>query len=386
MTDLAFLGSQLPHTWDEVTIEDVTSKVGSGATPRGGSAVYVDSGTAFIRSQNVYDHEFRVDGLVFISDEAANQLRGVTVEPDDVLLNITGDSILRTCVVPREALPARVSQHVAIVRSNGRADPTFLQKLLSLPTMKDYMLGHSSGGTRKAITKGHILSFPIPLPPLEEQRTISAMFAALDNKIESNRRAGEYIWRLLAAEWEQLTDIAPVRPLGDELGLAYGKSLPAETRVRGDVPVYGSNGITGWHVEALVDGPAVIVGRKGSIGEVHWSSAGVYPIDTTFYVQPKDGYPLLACYFALKAAGLQEMNSDSAIPGLNRDRALLVEAQLPERELASAWAEGCETLLLRANALDDEVSTLIALRDALLPELLSGRIRVAGAKASGVAS
>jgi type I restriction enzyme S subunit len=101
---------------ERVRLGDLTLKVGSGSTPRGGKSVYTDDGVAFIRSQNVYDNSFSFAGLARISDEAAHALRGVTVEAGDVLVNITGESVTRTCVVDPEALPARVSQHVAIVR------------------------------------------------------------------------------------------------------------------------------------------------------------------------------------------------------------------------------------------------------------------------------
>lgn len=211
MTNLTFLGSPLPSSWDESTIGEVTTKVGSGATPRGGATVYVNSDTAFIRSQNVHDHEFREEGIVSIDADAANQLRGVTVHEDDVLLNITGDSILRTCVVPKAVLPARVSQHVAIVRPNSRVHPAFLQKWLSLPAMKDYMLGHSSGGTRKAITKGHIMSFPVPVPPIREQWAIGETLGAFDNKINSNDRAQSVIEQLLLAVFKRTITTTAVR-------------------------------------------------------------------------------------------------------------------------------------------------------------------------------
>lgn len=182
MTTIPGLGMSIPDTWANGRLEQVTSKIGSGSTPRGGSAVYVDSGPAFIRSQNVHDHEFRSEGLAYLSDSAAEALRGVTVAQGDVLINITGDSILRTCLAPAGVLPARVNQHVAIVRSNGKVVPGFLQKWLSLPLMKEFMLGHSSGGTRKAITKGHLQGFPIPLPPLPEQAAIAAVFRTLGKR------------------------------------------------------------------------------------------------------------------------------------------------------------------------------------------------------------
>jgi type I restriction enzyme S subunit len=98
---------EIPFGWRFRPLVEVTTKIGSGATPRGGSAVYLPQGTSFIRSQNVLDHEFEWSGLARITDEAAQDLRGVTVREGDVLLNITGDSILRTCVVDSSALPAR---------------------------------------------------------------------------------------------------------------------------------------------------------------------------------------------------------------------------------------------------------------------------------------
>ena len=113
-------------SWDIVKLGDVCSKIGSGATPKGGSTVYVEKGTTFIRSQNVYNLAFAYDGLVYINDDAANKLKGVTLEENDILLNITGDSVARTCIVPSNILPARVNQHVVIVRPREDAlNPVF---------------------------------------------------------------------------------------------------------------------------------------------------------------------------------------------------------------------------------------------------------------------
>ena len=102
--------------WETVLLGKHCSKIGSGATPKGGASVYIENGTAFIRSQNVYNLFFAYDGLVFIDDDASRKLNNVTIQKDDILLNITGDSVARTCIVPNEILPARVNQHVAIIR------------------------------------------------------------------------------------------------------------------------------------------------------------------------------------------------------------------------------------------------------------------------------
>ncbi len=173
-----------PATWTPSTLKHQTTKIGSGATPRGGKAVYVDQGVALIRSQNVYDDEFVWDGLARITDEAAAQLAGVEVQAEDVLLNITGASILRTCVVDPAVLPARVNQHVAIVRARPGVPSRFLHLHLMQEKTKNYLLGMNAGGSREAVTKGHIESVPVVLPSpdlLDEfGRLVAPMYQQID--------------------------------------------------------------------------------------------------------------------------------------------------------------------------------------------------------------
>lgn len=153
-----------PATWMPSTLKHLTTKIGSGATPRGGKEVYVEHGVALIRSQNVYDAEFVWDGLARITDDAAAQLAGVTVQAEDVLLNITGASILRTCIVDPAVLPARVNQHVAIIRASAGVPSRFLHLHLMQAKTKTYLLGMNAGASREAVTKAHIESVPVLLP------------------------------------------------------------------------------------------------------------------------------------------------------------------------------------------------------------------------------
>lgn len=154
------LGS-IPAGWAVTTLRSMTSKIGSGATPRGGREVYLDEGVSFIRSQNVYDSDFVWDGLAHITDDAAKQLGGVEVKASDVLINITGASILRTCVVDPHVLPARVNQHVAIVRAKSPHASRYLHLHLLEPETKSYLMGLNAGASREAVTKGHLESVPI---------------------------------------------------------------------------------------------------------------------------------------------------------------------------------------------------------------------------------
>ena len=189
--------------WSERTLGEVTLKIGSGATPRGGKSVYVDSGTAFIRSQNVYDGSFVADSIARINGDAAQQLEGVSVRDGDVLICITGESVTRTCLVPPAILPARVSQHVAIVRPDPhQLDSRYLLSALLHPPVKAHLNQLSeAGATRRALTKGHLASTMVSLPPLPEQRRIAAVLGALDDLIDTNQRLVHSLDQLFNNMW-----------------------------------------------------------------------------------------------------------------------------------------------------------------------------------------
>lgn len=408
MSNLSFMGSPLPESWTEGVVADVTSKVGSGATPRGGASVYVKSGTAFIRSQNVHDHEFRPEGLVYISDEAADQLRGVTVQPGDVLLNITGDSILRTCIAPPTLWTARVSQHVAIVRPNDRVEPRFLQKWLSLPAMKDYMLGHSSGGTRKAITKGHLLSFPMALPPLEEQRAIAETLATLDDKIESNRRAVELIDDVARAEFRRVLATSGVTrtPIAELASVTKGVSyrsadlVPSRTSLvtlksfdrdggykRDGLKQYAgpykpeqaiSPGELAVAQTDLTQG-AEVVGRAIRVPSDVTADVLVASLDLAI-VRPRADLSPEYLFGVLTDIEFREhcraRTSGTTVLHLAADAIPSYVAPIASPAARASFTAVARPLIERSDSLNRESLHLEQLRDALLPELLSGRLRV----------
>jgi type I restriction enzyme S subunit len=161
--------------WEEKKLKDITTKIGSGATPRGGKKNYKKSGISLIRSLNVYDEGFQEDKLAFIDNEQAEKLSNVEIQKGDVLLNITGASVARCCVVPVEYLPARVNQHVSIIRlKESTMHESFLHYLLLSKPYKSKLLGiGEQGATRQAITKSQIQDFTVRYPSdFEEQDKI----------------------------------------------------------------------------------------------------------------------------------------------------------------------------------------------------------------------
>lgn len=193
--------------WKTYKLQDLCTKIGSGATPRGGKEAYLDDGPyALIRSQNVLDFFFSYDGLAYIDEAQASQLNNVELQENDVLLNITGDSVARVCQVPKALLPARVNQHVSIVRPDSSIlIPGYLKYFLLNPKFKSYMLGLASvGGTRNALTKGMIEDFEIDVPPMPTQCRIADILSALDEIIELNRQTNatlEAIVQAIFKEW-----------------------------------------------------------------------------------------------------------------------------------------------------------------------------------------
>ena len=177
--------------WKTEKLSNCCSKIGSGSTPKGGSAVYINRGTSLIRSQNVYNLSFDYDGLTHITDEAADKLKGVTLQAKDILLNITGDSVARTCTVPNDVLPARVNQHVAIIRANPSIIiPRYLNYYLASPYMQSHMLNLAvgKGASRNAMTKAMIENFEIPCPPIDIQQRIATILSRYDSLIENYQK------------------------------------------------------------------------------------------------------------------------------------------------------------------------------------------------------
>jgi type I restriction enzyme S subunit len=120
--------------------------------------------------------------------------------------------------------------------------------------------------------------------------------------------------------------------VGDLVTLNYGESLPERKRKQGKIPVYGSNGITGYHDQALVSGPGIIVGRKGTSGAVHYCKSDYFSIDTTFYITPSENYDLRFVYYLLQTLELDKLNFDSAVPGLNRNTAYSIPIKIPQKQ------------------------------------------------------
>ena len=181
--------------------------------------------------------------------------------------------------------------------------------------------------------------------------------------------------RMADSELGEVPEGWVVRNLGELVELAYGKALKSGDRNGGSIPVYGSNGQIGWHDEKLVDGPGIVVGRKGNPGVVTWAHSDFYPIDTAFYVVPRNSDQNLSfLFFALIDQDLSSVSADSAVPGLNRNLAYMNLQVVPNTAVLDAFTGYTSRIFARCLDLEQESSTLVVQRDALLPKLVSGEL------------
>ncbi len=214
--------------WKEYKLKDLTYKIGSGSTPRGGSNTYKTFGISLIRSQNVLDFLFTDSGLAFIDDKQAKELDSVTVKENDILFNITGDSVARCCMVPSQYLPARVNQHVAIVRTNEKVSNKYIFYYLQF-LKPELLISAEIGATRNAITKAMLENIDISIPPLPEQRTIASILSSLDDKIDLLQRQNNTLEKMaetLFRQWfvEEAKEEWEEGKLGYEFDFTMGQS------------------------------------------------------------------------------------------------------------------------------------------------------------------
>lgn len=384
-----------------VKLAEVCEKIGSGATPRGGKEAYCDEGISLVRSQNVLDFNFSKEGLAFINDEQAKKLSNVEVHSGDVLLNITGDSVARACLMDDDYLPARVNQHVAIIRGNSHKIMNGYV-LYYLQWRKEYLLQlASAGATRNALTKAMIEQLELDLPPLDSQQQIVAILDSLQSKIQLNQKINDNLYAqakaifdnhfinidAIPAGWRKgnLLDIAnylnglamqKFRPQGNEIGLPVLKikelrqgscddsSELCSLRIKPEYIIHDGDVIFSWSGSLLVD--IWCGGTCGLNQHLFKVTSDIY--DKWFYYLWTAHH--LARFIAIAADKATTMGH------IKREELAKAEVLIPCEEDYTSLTSIMQPIfeLIISNRI--EARKLAALRDELLPKLMSGEIDV----------
>ena len=395
-------------SWITTELKNVTVKIGSGSTPRGGAEAYKESGISLIRSQNILDLKFSEDGLAFIDDRQAESLKNVTVEENDVLLNITGDSVARCCGAPKNFLPARVNQHVAILRADkSKLNSDFLKYYLF--DAKEQLLVFSEiGGTRNALTKNMLENFSICLPPLPEQQAIASVLSALDDKIDLLQRQNQTLEQMAATlfrqwfieeakeEWEEVTigDLCAIVTKGTTpksfttLGVNFIKaeSLSGNGAFIKNKFAYISEEV---HFNSLkrsvLQKGDLLFSIAGTIGRVAIVTEDILPANTNqalAILRPREINYSNFIYCILKSSLFQGMVDSKVVhavqPNLSLGEISNSSLRLPKKLVLNQFVDLIEPFFIKIRFNIQQLETLQSLRDTLLPKLISGEVRLKG--------
>lgn len=385
---------KVPASWDVVGLPEVVFfQEGPGLR----KWQWTDSGMKVINVTNILsDGQIDVNNTRrFISlDEFNQKYRHFAVDDRDIVVASSGNTYGKVGRISSNDLPLMMNTSVIRFRSadKKRLDDDFLYAFLRSDSFRNQVESFVIGSAQPNFGPAHLRRMVLPLPPLSIQRRIAGILSAYDDLIENNQRRIkilEEMARLIYREWfvnfrypghekVPLVDSPlgkipkgwEVKKLGDILELNYGKALKKEERRNGEFPVFGSSGIVGYHDTYLVNGPGIIVGRKGNVGSVFWSDEAFFVIDTAYFVT--SSLPLRFLFYALPT--LNFINSDAAVPGLSRNQAYTLEIFVPPANLLSRFCELADTFESQGSTLQHKVRNLRRTRDLLLPRLLSGSI------------
>ncbi|MFZ2951943.1 MAG: restriction endonuclease subunit S [Streptococcus suis] len=396
------------------SLSSITSKIGSGSTPRGGNSVYSDSGISFIRSQNVLDMDFSTENLAFINDSQAEKLNNVIVEKNDILLNITGDSIARCTVVPEEILPARVNQHVSIIRCKNTEESKYVMYYLQY--MKKYLLQISKvGGTRNALTKEAIGKLPIKIS--DDCNKISKILDNIDQKIQTNNQINqelEAMAKTLYDYWfvqfdfpdqngkpykssggkmvynpelnREIPEGWGVEKLGNITICHDSKRVPLSSHerehVKGEIPYYGATGIMDYVNDYIFDGDYVLMAEDGSVMTEKGTpilqriSGKNWVNNHAHVIEPVKNHSCKLLMMLLKDVSVMKIKTGSIQMKINQENMNKIVVPAIPLELLFEINQRLEVIDKQQLNLIEENKQLTQLRDWLLPMLMNGQVKV----------
>jgi len=352
-----------------------------------------EEGIRLVRGDNVQQGYLRwgEKAKKWNSDEYGDYLR-YQLKKDDVILAMDRPVVgggLKLAWIKEQDLPCLLVQRVTRIRGlEGLARTAFIRYALSAPEFLAHIESITTGANIPHISGKDVASYALQLPSLDTQDRIVELLSSYDDLIESNSRRIallEESARLLYREWfvnlrfpghtflstpRKIPQDWSMVTLADLAFLNYGKALKESDRRAGEVPVFGSSGIVGYHDKALVTGPALIVGRKGNVGSVYFSDIDFFPIDTVFYVAAEQSSFFL--HQLLKS--IKFVSSDAAVPGLNRNYAHAIPVVKPAESLLARFEQTVKPIYQQISALTSQIKTATEARNALLPKLMSGAL------------
>ena len=374
--------------WPTVQFKDIVAHSAFG--PRFGGELYSDAGNvATLRTTDLSPSGEISYSTMPLAEIRENRFDNHFLQTGDLVISRSG-RVGTTAVFKGFHLPVLPGAFLIRFRLCKDVLPEFYRYFFNSPAGQVLIRSVARGAAQQNINISNVELLNVPHPVKREQEEIIRVLSAYEDLIENNRKRIallEEAARLLYREWfvhfrfpghehVKIIDGIPqgweLRTVGEIAELRYGKALKKENRIKGAFPVYGSSGIVGHHRAALVDGPAIVVGRKGNVGSIYWSPISFWPIDTVYFI-PREHVDFWL-YLALPSAGFQ--NTDAGVPGLNRDFAYSRRLTSPPARLRRLFNEAVEAVFVQRTTLENFNQKLAQGRDLLLPRLMNGEIVV----------
>jgi len=382
-------------TFKKVKLGDVVEVKGGKRLPLGHELTKKRTVHPYIRARDVGGGKITFDDPVYVNENTFPLIKNYIVNKDDVCITIVGANVGDIGFVPTHLDGANLTENaVKLFPKNVGFDHRFLKYCLLTDEIKLQMKQLAGGGSAQPkLGLYKINALEIPCPTIENQCLIASILSAYDDLIENNEkriRALEEMAQRLYTEWfvkfkypghekvkmvdsgteySLIPDKWEVKKLGDVIELAYGKALKEDSRKPGAILVCGSGGIVGTHNEKLVEGPGIVVGRKGNAGTVFWVDEDFYPIDTAFFVRSK--LNLIFAFYLLKHQNF--VLGDAAVPGLNREQAYRNQMLVPPNDLVEKYVKKVEPIRTVIGKIIGLNGNLSKTRDLLIPCLVTGK-------------
>ena len=377
----------IPKDWVCSRLGDLTTRIGSGITPKGGSRVYVTTGRPFLRSQNVGWGSLHLHDLAFITDETHSSFAASEIKEGDVLLNITGASIGRSAVADSSVARGNVNQHVCEIRPDpDKLDPRFLNCYLLSAAGQRQIENFQAGGNRQGLNYSQIRSFLILRPSITEQRAIAAtlndmdtLIKGLDRLIAKKRDLRLAVMQQLLTSQSRLPGFGGdwvVKRLGDVLTICHGKSQRDVIVADGLYPVLASGGQIGTASRPLYDKASVLIGRKGTIDRPQYMATPFWTVDTLFYSVMKKDNCAKFFYYRFCLIQWMQFNEASGVPSLNARTIENIEVACPEPPEQAAIASVLSDIDAEIAALEVRRDKTRDLKQAMMQDLLTGKTRL----------
>ena len=302
--------------WKMCTIGELTTKVGSGVTPRGGEAVYKTEGHPFVRSQNVGLGNLLLDDIAFIDEETHLRQKSTELQFNDVLLNITGASIGRSALVDKQIVGGNVNQHVCIIRTKENLVPSFICSFLLSNYGQRQIDSFQAGGNRQGLNFEQIKSIKITIPSKDEQIKIAKLLRAIDERIATQNKIIDKLQSLIKGIAQNVArNNKPNIRLSECLECSSSTLQESDVCKNGTYPVYGANGIVGYLDNYNTEKEAVYIIKDGSgVGTVSYVTGKCSATGTLNTLQAKEGYSLQYLYYMLKVFNFEPYKTGMAIP------------------------------------------------------------------------